>query len=70
MIQLYDGRKFPLPPGNLIMINNIPYISLFWQHDSKLSHPSYCELCKNVIERDGQYIIKYGDNEWLVEEIV
>ena len=69
MIQLYDGRKFPLPPGNLIMKNNIPYISLFWQRDTKLSHPSYCELCKNAIERDGQYFIKYGDNEWLFEEI-
>lgn len=70
MIQLYDGRKFPLPPGNIIMKNNIPYISLFWQRDTKLSHPSYCELCKNLIERDGHYFIKYGDYEWFVEEIV
>jgi Uncharacterized protein conserved in bacteria len=69
IIQLYDGRKFPLPPGNIIMKNNIPYISLFWRRDTKLSHPSYCELCKNAIERDGHYFIKYGDKEWLVEEI-
>lgn len=70
MIQLYDGRKFLLPPGNLIMKNNIPYISLFWRCDTKLSHSSYCELCKNAIERDGHYFIKYGDNEWLIEEII
>ena len=70
MIQLYDGRKFPLPPGNIIMKNNIPYISLFGQRDTKLSRSSYCELCKSAIERDGQYFIKYGDNEWPVETIV
>jgi len=70
MIQLYDGRKFPLPPGKIIIKNNIPYISLFWQRDTKLSRPAYSELCKNVIEREGSYFIKYGDNEWLVEEIV
>ena len=70
VIQLYDGRKFPLPPGNITMKNNIPYISLFWQRDTKLSRPSYSELCKNPIEREGRYFIKYGDNEWLIEEIV
>ncbi|MDP4127542.1 MAG: DUF1285 domain-containing protein [Bacillota bacterium] len=70
MIQLYDGRTFPLPPGNIIIKNNIPYISLFWQRDTKLSRPSYAELCKNVIERDGHYFIKYGDSEWFVEEMV
>ena len=70
MIQLNDGRKFPLPSGNIIVKNNIPYISLFSQRDTKLSRPSYSELCKNMIERDGHYIIKYGDNEWLVEEIL
>ncbi len=70
MIKLYDGREFTLLPGNIIMKNNIPYISLFWQRDTKLSHPSYCELCKNVIEREGHYFIKYGDNEWRIEEIV
>ncbi|WP_407312800.1 DUF1285 domain-containing protein [Desulfosporosinus sp. SB140] len=70
MIQLYDGRRFPLPPGNIIMKNNIPYISLFWQLDTKLSRPSYNELCKNLIERDDHYFIQYGENEWLVEEKV
>jgi len=69
MIQLYDGRIFPLPPGNILIKNNIPYISLFWQRDTKLSHSSYCELCKKLIEKDGRYFIKYGDREWLVEEI-
>lgn len=70
MIQLYDDRKFPLPLGNMVIKNNIPYISLFWHCDTKLSHSSYCELCKNLIERDGHYFIKYGDSEWFVEEIV
>lgn len=66
MIQLYDGRKFPLSPGSIIIKNKIPYISLFWSRDTKLSRPSYSEL----IERDGHYFIKYGYNEWLVEEII
>ncbi|MGI6120316.1 MAG: DUF1285 domain-containing protein [Desulfosporosinus sp.] len=68
MIQLYDGRKFPLPAGNIITKNNIPYISLLWECDTKLSRPSYSELCKNMIERDGHYLIKYGDKEWFVKE--
>ncbi|MCO1604139.1 DUF1285 domain-containing protein [Desulfosporosinus nitroreducens] len=68
-IQLNDGRKFPLPPGNIVVKNNIPYISLFWQRDTKLSRPSYSELCKNLIERNGHYFIKHGDNEWLVEDV-
>ena len=68
MLQLKDVRKFPLPPGSIIMKDNIPYISLFWQRDTKLSRPSYSELCKNLIEREGHYYIKYGDNEWLVQE--
>lgn len=67
MIQLYDGRTLPFPSGNIIMKNNIPYISLFWQGDTKLSHSSYCELCNNAIEQDGHYFIKYGDNKWLFE---
>ncbi len=70
MIQLYDGRKFSLPQGNIIVKNNIPYISLIWQRDTKLSRPSYSELCKNLIEGDDGYFIICGDNEWLVEEIV
>lgn len=70
MILLYDGREFPLPPSNIMIKNDIPYISLFWQRDTKLSRPSFSELCKNAIERDGHYFIKYGDKEWFVEEIV
>lgn len=69
-VQLYDGRTFPMPLGNIIIKNNIPYISLFWYCDTKLSRPSYSELCKNLIERESQYFIKYGDNEWFVEEII
>lgn len=69
IIQLYDGRKFPLPPGNISLKGNIPYLSLFWQCDTKLSRPSYSELCKNLIERDGHYIIQYGESEWLFEEM-
>lgn len=68
MILLYDGRKLPLPLGKIIIKNSIPYISLLWECDTKLSRPSYSELCKNLIERDERYLIKYGDNEWLVEE--
>ena len=52
----------------IIMKNNIPYISLLWQGDTKLSRSSYSELCKNLIEREGHYFIKYGDNEWLIQE--
>lgn len=70
MIQLYDGRRLPFPSGNIIIKNNIPYISLFWQRDTKLSRPAYAELCKSLVEREGHFFIKYGDNEWLVEEIV
>jgi uncharacterized protein len=69
MIQLYDGRQFPLPPGSIIMKKNIPYISLYGKCDTKLSHSSYCELCKNAIERNGHYFIKFGDCEWPFEEI-
>ncbi|KLU62405.1 hypothetical protein CEB3_c12660 [Peptococcaceae bacterium CEB3] len=68
MVQLYDGRKLPLPLGDIVIKDNIPYISLFWNCDTKLSRASYCELCKNLIERDGRYFIKYRDNEWLIEE--
>ncbi|MBC2725431.1 DUF1285 domain-containing protein [Desulfosporosinus sp.] len=69
IIQLYDGRTFPLPSGSIWIKNNIPYISLFWKRDTKLSHSSYCELCKNLIEKDGRYFFQYGDSEWLVEEV-
>ena len=66
-VLLYDGREFPLPSGNIIVKKDIPYISLFWNCDTKLSRPSYSELCKNLIERDDRYFIKYGENEWFVE---
>ncbi|HBV88817.1 MAG TPA: DUF1285 domain-containing protein [Desulfosporosinus sp.] len=69
IIQLYDGRTFPLPSGSILIKNNIPYISLFWKRDTKLSHSSYCELCKNLIEKDSRYFFQYGDSEWLVEEV-
>lgn len=68
MIKLLDGREFPMPSGSIIVKNNIPYISLFWSSDTKLSRPSYNELCKNLIEQDGHYFIKYGDTEWFIEE--
>jgi len=70
MIRLYDGRAFPLPQGNIIMRNEVPYISLFWQCDTKLSQHAYWELCEYAIERGGHYFIKYGDNEWRVEDTV
>lgn len=69
MIQLYDGRTFPLPLGSILIKNSIPYISLFWKRDTKLSHSSYCELCKSLIEKDGRYFFQYGDSEWHIEEV-
>lgn len=67
-VHLYDGREFPFPSGNIMIRNNIPYISLFGQRDTKLSRPAYSELCKNLIERAGNYLIRCGENEWLVED--
>ncbi|NLL53234.1 MAG: DUF1285 domain-containing protein [Peptococcaceae bacterium] len=69
MILLYDGREMPLPSGNMIIKNNIPYITLIWPGDTKLSHAAYNELGKKAIERKGQYYINYGGNEWPVIEL-
>ncbi|NLM21070.1 MAG: DUF1285 domain-containing protein [Peptococcaceae bacterium] len=69
MISLYDGREMPLPSGKMIIKNNIPYITLFWPGDTKLSHAAYNELGKRAIERNGQYYINYEGNEWPVIEM-
>ena len=68
ILQLYDGREVPMPPGPITIKNRTPYISLFWPDDTKLSRSSYNDLCQHLIERDGRYIIQYGNNEWPVEE--
>jgi len=69
MILLYDGRELPLLQGNMIIKNNIPYISLIWPADTKLSRAAYNELCRNAIERNGQYFINYGGVEWPVIDL-
>ncbi len=69
LILLYDGREFPMPSGNLIIKNKIPYVSLFWERDTKLSRAAFNLLSNYLIERDGHYLIRYGDDEWPVEEM-
>lgn len=68
MLLLYDGREVPMPQGSILIKNQTPYISLFWPLDTKLSRPSYNELCKHLVEREGHYLIQYGVNEWPVEQ--
>jgi hypothetical protein len=69
VIQLYDSRELSIIPKSLILKNNIPYLSLFWERDTKLSHHSYWEISKNLTERNGNYFIKYGNNELPIEEL-
>lgn len=69
VIRLYDGREMPLPPGKIVVKKGVPYISLLWPEDTKLSRAAYAELCTHAIERKGRYFIQYADKEWLVEEI-
>ncbi len=68
MLLLSDGRELPMPPGSVVLKNNIPYISLFWPSDTKLSRPAYHELCRHLIEQSGAYLIRLGDHEWPVEQ--
>ncbi|MPM08327.1 hypothetical protein SDC9_54639 [bioreactor metagenome] len=71
LLELYDGRKLPLPPGKSIVLKNaVPYLSLFSPCDTRLSQRSYSELCENVSERDGRYFIRFGEREWPIEEIL
>ncbi|MDD2483536.1 MAG: DUF1285 domain-containing protein [Eubacteriales bacterium] len=69
-LQLHDTREVSLPlgNGNIMIKNKIPYVSLFWEADTKLSRACFSLLCKNLIERDGCYFIKYGESEWQIEE--
>jgi len=68
-LQLYDGREFPLPPGKSIVLkSSVPYLSLFWPCDTKLSQHAYSDLCENVLEQDGRYFIRIGEQEWPIEE--
>lgn len=70
LLELYDGREFPLPPGKSIVLkNSVPYLSLFSSCDTKMSPRSYSELCENVSERGGRYFIKFGEREWPIEEM-
>ncbi len=69
MLQLYDGRELPMPAGPIVIKNQMPYISLFWPDDTKLSRSSYSDLCQHLIEREGRFVIQYRDHEWPVEEM-
>lgn len=70
MLQLMDGRAFPLPQGKIVIKNHIPYISLFWPWDTRLSRHAYWELCEHMTQRDGRYYIQYGGGEWQLDESV
>lgn len=69
LLHLYDSRTLPMPQGNILLKNNVPYLSLFWKMDTKISQSAYAKLSENVIERNGAYFIKYGEHEWPVEEV-
>lgn len=67
VVHLYDGRTVNLPEGKITMKNDIPYMSLFWPQDTRLSHQAYWELNKFLTERDGNYFIVHKNREWPVE---
>lgn len=69
MLHLYDSRTLPMPPGSILLKNNVPYLSLFWKMDTRISQSAYSRLSENTVERGGAYFIQYGGQEWPVEEV-
>lgn len=68
-LHLYDGRKVPMPDGPIWMKNDAPYLSVFWERDTKLSQHVFSILSSSLIERDGAYFIRYAGREWSVKEV-
>jgi hypothetical protein len=69
LLQLYDSRTLPMPAGSILLKNNVPYLSLFWNMDTRISQNAYSRLSENVLGRDGSYFIRYGGQEWPLEEV-
>ena len=43
-ILLNDERILDLPPTEIVLKNNVPYCSLFWENDTKLSRSAFWQL--------------------------
>jgi|GEM_PF-1037999 len=65
---LRDGREVPAVSGKIIMKREIPYLSLFWEGDTKLSRSAFETLCACLSETEAGYVVRYGNCKWLITE--
>lgn len=69
IVLLADGREFELPDGPVRLFDSVPYVSLKWPHDTKISRQAWWQLGSYLHEQDGSYALRYKSKIWPVEEI-
>lgn len=60
-LRLNDERVLDLPEQPIMVINNVPYASLFWERDAKFTRSAFWQLNKYVVETNNSYWLKFND---------
>ncbi|NPV92958.1 MAG: DUF1285 domain-containing protein [Firmicutes bacterium] len=56
---LADGREVTIPEQEILLENDVPYFSLFWERDCKFSRPAFWQIVEYLVEKDGHRVISY-----------
>lgn len=54
---LADGRTVTLPPGEVQLVGDTPYFSLFSEWDSKFSRAAFWHITAFLVEREGRQFL-------------
>ncbi|MHB1418449.1 MAG: DUF1285 domain-containing protein [Bacillota bacterium] len=69
MARLADEREVEFQPGPIMLVNTgVPYFSLFWKKDTKLSRQAFWQLNKYLQESKEGYRLRFGEQCWTFEE--
>lgn len=60
--RLADGREVELPPGPVYLVGDVPYLSLRWERDTKLSRGAWWQMVSYLDEAGNA--IRYGRGIW------
>ncbi|HAG11946.1 MAG TPA: hypothetical protein DCK76_11380 [Desulfotomaculum sp.] len=63
-ILLADGRDIELPDGPVILIGDVPYITLKWPEDTRVSRSAWWSLTNYLEEADEPEKVIYGQKIW------
>lgn len=60
--RLVDGREVELPPGPVYLVRDVPYLTLRWERDTKLSRGAWWQMVSHLDA--AAMAVRYGPHAW------